>query len=240
MIKGVSFDAAGTLLVNRYHPGKFARDCANSCGIAVTDPEEAAYVRIFKDRLAAFWTANQTRSEAALRDYWLDLTRDWLAEIGEDTNCAKAICAEGERQLLESDSWFEPYDDVEPAINLLVSLDLPVFVLSNWDLSLHRILRAKIPNHSFALTIASLEEGYEKPDPRIFHVLCARANLAPDEIIHIGDSWGDDVEGALCAGIHAGFVDRTINQVASREMAGDRMLIRGATLPAIIEAALCS
>lgn len=238
MIKGVSFDAAGTLLVNRYHPSRFARTCAEACGIAISDQDESIYMRLLRDRMADFWRINQTRSVEGLQDFWLDLTATWLEEAGEDRSHAQLVCNEGERQMVETEDWFELYPDVLPAINLLVKQQLPVFVLSNWDLSLYRILESKVRPSPFRIVIASLAEGFEKPDPRIFNVLSSRANLEPSQILHIGDSWRDDIEGALNAGLHAGFIDRSLSIIATKELVGTQMLIRGPSLDAIVEAAL--
>ena len=238
MIKGVSFDAAGTLLINRYHPSRFARACAEACGIAISDQDESIYMRLLGDRMAEFWQVNQTRSVEGLQGFWLDLTASWLDEAGEERSQAQAVCNEGERQMIETEDWFELYPDVQPAINLLVKQRLPIFVLSNWDLSLHRILESKVCPNPFSTVIASLEEGFEKPDPKIFNVLCSRANLEPSQILHIGDSWRDDIEGALNAGLHAGFVDRSLAISATKEFAGTQMLIRGPSLDSIVEGAL--
>lgn len=42
--------------------------------------------------------------------------------------------------------------------------------------------------------------GIAKPDPRLFHTAFNRLGVPADEILHIGDSLDDDVEGAFGAG----------------------------------------
>ena len=43
--------------------------------------------------------------------------------------------------------------------------------------------------------------GFEKPSPRIFSWAAERLGTAPERIIHVGDSWAADVQGALAAGL---------------------------------------
>jgi len=69
-------------------------------------------------------------------------------------------------------------------------------VVSNWDISLHRILENLNLASSFEFVIASLEEGPEKPDPALFHLALERLNLPPADVVHIGDDPVDDFAGA--------------------------------------------
>jgi FMN phosphatase YigB (HAD superfamily) len=43
--------------------------------------------------------------------------------------------------------------------------------------------------------------GYAKPDPRIFSDAIAALGLSPDRIAYVGDSYVNDVGGALAAGL---------------------------------------
>lgn len=47
-----------------------------------------------------------------------------------------------------------------------------------------------------------------KPDPALFEIACGRAGVAPEHVVHIGDSWDADVVGAQRAGIRAVWLDR--------------------------------
>ena len=51
--------------------------------------------------------------------------------------------------------------------------------------------------------IASCDSGVAKPDPAIFQEAARRLGLANHEILHVGDRWELDVEGALGAGFGA-------------------------------------
>lgn len=52
-------------------------------------------------------------------------------------------------------------------------------------------------------------EGVEKPDPRIYEIALERAgNMAPEEVLHIGDSMRKDYVPATSIGMHALLLDR--------------------------------
>ena len=53
----------------------------------------------------------------------------------------------------------------------------------------------------FQAAVSSSVLGFRKPDPRMFEKALARLKLAKDEVVHVGDSWERDMEGARDAGI---------------------------------------
>lgn len=63
----------------------------------------------------------------------------------------------------------------------------------------------------------SFEVGHVKPDPDFYRALCHQLNLAPDEVLMVGDTWRCDYLGATAAGLHALHLDRRGN--ASPEQA---------------------
>ena len=56
--------------------------------------------------------------------------------------------------------------------------------------------------------VISEAEGVNKPDPRIFEVALQAAGVMADEAVMLGDSWPNDVLGAVGAGIAAAWLDR--------------------------------
>ena len=52
-------------------------------------------------------------------------------------------------------------------------------------------------------------EGVEKPNPRIYEIALERAgNVAPEKVLHIGDSMRKDYLPAKSVGMHALLLDR--------------------------------
>lgn len=55
------------------------------------------------------------------------------------------------------------------------------------------------PTHIFI----SEEIGYEKPDPKAFYYVLDKLNKNREEAIYVGDSWLNDIEGSVKAGLKA-------------------------------------
>lgn len=54
----------------------------------------------------------------------------------------------------------------------------------------------------------SAELGAAKPEPEAFDALAKRLGLFPGNLVMVGDSWNDDIEGALAAGWTAIWINR--------------------------------
>ena len=54
---------------------------------------------------------------------------------------------------------------------------------------------------------AAQEQAY-KPDPRMFQHALKQFGLEPHEVLHVGDSEVDDVQGAKAAGLRVAWVNR--------------------------------
>ena len=59
----------------------------------------------------------------------------------------------------------------------------------------------------FAATIYSMDVGHAKPRREPFDAAVAALNVAPGEIVHVGDNERTDIRGALAAGLRAVRVD---------------------------------
>ena len=59
------------------------------------------------------------------------------------------------------------------------------------------------------MIITSLEIGFEKPHPQIFLEALERAEVRPEEAMHIGDQPKSDVDGARAIGINPILMDRS-------------------------------
>jgi HAD superfamily hydrolase (TIGR01509 family) len=56
--------------------------------------------------------------------------------------------------------------------------------------------------HFFDFSLSAEIVGAKKPRPNIFHAALHKANIKPQEMIHIGDHHDDDIFGAQQLGIH--------------------------------------
>jgi len=210
--KVVSFDCADTLVKLGWHPFHAMRDCADHCGLEFPDEVYEAYGRLFLAWRSQYEKANLTRNPQALAGFWDDLLLAWLRQIGEPEHHAKALSDSAATLAHGKDSpWFRLFDDVVPCLDRLHNQGIRTCVVSNWDLSLPAVLESQGIAERFELIVASLAEGYEKPDPTLFHIALDRLGVEAHEVVHIGDNPIDDIAGAASAGIPALLVDRTRN-----------------------------
>ncbi len=112
---------------------------------------------------------------------------------------------------------FTAFADVRPALVAARSRGQRLVVVSNWDVSLHGVLRALELERLLDGILTSAEAGARKPAPEIFEQALAIAAVGPERAIHVGDSLDEDVAGARIAGIEPVLIRRQ----------------RGATVPGV-------
>jgi 2-haloalkanoic acid dehalogenase type II len=103
---------------------------------------------------------------------------------------------------------FRAFDDAAPALAELRALGLKLVCVSNWDVSLPRVLARCGLDGSLDGVVTSAQAGARKPDPAIFAPALEIAGCSADEAVYVGDTPAEDVEGARAAGIHALLIDR--------------------------------
>lgn len=83
-----------------------------------------------------------------------------------------------------------------------------ILLVSNWDLRLRQLLSDLGVLRLADAVFISAEHGIEKPSPDLFlRAADAAGGAAPDRVLHVGDSWEEDVEGALRAGMKAAWIN---------------------------------
>jgi putative hydrolase of the HAD superfamily len=208
--QAVLFDAGFTLLEPTRPVTDVYYAAAGELGISV--PEDQ-----FRARLAEAWP-RATRefrsahpdlesSDELERDAWRRFTR-LVAEPFPDLF---------DRHGEWLDSLFLHFDAAPAwrpnpgAVELLTKLQrdgVIVGVVSNWHTSLHQILEGLEMKGLCSFVLTSAEAGRKKPHPQIFEQAIERTGVDPTRIVHIGDSWDDDVEGARAAGLEAVYLCR--------------------------------
>jgi putative hydrolase of the HAD superfamily len=192
MIRAVFLDALGTL-VELEPPWVTLRDRVPA---EVSDDQLVAALRA---EMAYYREhAHEGRDEAS------------LAELRE--RCAKLVSDELGTNLtvdeLVDSIRFRPYPDAEPALDALRERGVRIVVVSNWDISLPRVLERCGLRALVDEVVTSAGIGVRKPEPGIFTAALGIAGAAPDQAIHVGDTAEEDVAGAAAAGIRALLIDR--------------------------------
>ncbi len=206
----VTFDCAQTLVRVDWQPAVIAVKSASRAGLDF-DRQVAAevYDRKLRTRWPEFMELNLQRDEGVLAGFWHKLTVDWMQEVGMPTSQADDVVREANAMLFgEGSGVFALYDDVLPCLDSLRSAGFRMAVISNWDNSLHRTLRMFGLDAYFEVVLASLEEGVEKPDPRLFEIALERTGVSAERTLHVGDNPVDDWQGAKNVGMRALVIDR--------------------------------
>ncbi len=206
-VKVISFDVGDTLLRDRWQYDNFSCDCLEYRGIAINRPLAAqTYRRIFGERYAAYQKLNLNRDYAGGDAWWLETTRIFLLELGEDPARAQEVVA-GSLELLYSgeSKYFPIIPDAMATLSRLREDGYRMGIISNWDMTLHRSLQNIGFDQFFDSIISSGEHGFEKPDGRIFETFCAEMSCDADQVVHIGDNLIADIQGAAQYGMQTIF-----------------------------------
>jgi putative hydrolase of the HAD superfamily len=96
---------------------------------------------------------------------------------------------------------------VESALRTWRARGTALVVVSNWDVSLHGVLRDTGLTPLVDGVLTSAEEGVAKPDPALLlRALAMAGGIDPADALHVGDSVEHDVAGARAAGMRAALV----------------------------------
>lgn len=105
---------------------------------------------------------------------------------------------------------FGLYDDVLPCLLALRAAHVRMALLSNaLGHGVEEIVAHFALDDYMAAAVSSLETGAVKPAPRMFSTLFGLLGVAPADVVMVGDSVEDDVEGALAVGSGAILLDRS-------------------------------
>ncbi len=104
---------------------------------------------------------------------------------------------------------FRAFEEVPGVLRALRERGSRLIVVSNWDVSLHGVLRDTGLDGLLDGVLTSAEERIAKPDPRIFErALRLAGGVTPQQAWHVGDDLVADVGGARAAGLTPLLVDR--------------------------------
>jgi putative hydrolase of the HAD superfamily len=97
------------------------------------------------------------------------------------------------------------FSDALPAL-ARIATRYPLIGLTNGNADWHSIGLSPYFNRG---VLAAREFGQGKPHAAFFHEACKRLDLPPAQVLHGGDDWHLDVEGALDAGLQAVWLRHT-------------------------------
>lgn len=152
------------------------------------------------------WRRYDALVEAGASHPWHDLMQTLLTGAGID-DPAPLVDWLHDQQATQN-LWRKPIPAMIELVRELRGKGVRIAALSNSEGHLAELLEEIELAPLFDAIVDSGRIGVAKPDPRIFAIALEQLGVEPDVVetgivVHVGDSWAADVEGALAAGWHA-------------------------------------
>ena len=138
-------------------------------------------------------------------EIWIAFTERIVLGMGGEGEAARACAAEITGYWARHEN-FELYDDTVPALRDLRARGLKVGLVSNSARDVREFAR----HHALDIDagISSFHHGKTKPHASIFRAVLELLEVDPPRALMVGDSVGDDIEGARAIGMQAVLLDR--------------------------------
>jgi len=204
-VKGVTLDFYQTLARPRggvSRGERYHRYLAEQ-GLTAQPWEHQVLYDIFEFYGAAY---HPSLSAAAQDAFWVEFTRRLFLRTG----VADGAVERHARRIRDifGPAHFELFPEVASVVEQLRERGLALGIVSNWQKGLSHFCAELGLLGYFDVVVCSAELGIEKPDPRIFEAALGRLGLQPQEVLHVGDTIAEDVEGARRAGLDYVWLDR--------------------------------
>jgi putative hydrolase of the HAD superfamily len=142
------------------------------------------------------------------RGIWTAYQEAYAREVGAPPECVPDVVAELDVAFQADGIWSRLVPGSMDGLRALEATGVTLAIVSNSDGTLERRLRDEgicqvgegrgVP---MTIVIDSAAVGIAKPDPAIFTLALDACGVAPERTIHIGDTVGADIDGALAAGV---------------------------------------
>jgi putative hydrolase of the HAD superfamily len=147
-----------------------------------------------------------TNDMAVSRRFWLEFYEALVRRMGYDQENGEL--PQALYRIFSEPSNYGAYDDVHDSLYELKERGFRLGLISNFEPWLEGLLHRLYLLEFFEVMVISGYEEFEKPHPRIFEIALERANINPQQALHVGDSPVSDFYGASKVGIKAILLDR--------------------------------
>lgn len=231
-IRGIVFDAAGTLI----YPEPSAVDVYRQVGLQFgVDLAHTEIQQRFGQNFKRFFQNpnhwDQPTNEAIERHRW----RQVVQAVFPEARHADALFETLWQHFAVAQHW-RVYDDVFDCWNWLQTQAYVVAIGSNFDRRLHQLLPQLQPLDQITQVFCSADLGWSKPSERFFDELAQRLEIAPEQLLMIGDHLTNDCHGPRRAGWKSLFLSRS---ESPSQTVRDRSLPTEATLVTLRDLPRC-
>lgn len=189
-IAAVTFDVGGTLINPWPSVGDVYVEVAAEFGVEAS-PDFINWN--FKDAWKSRHNFDYTQSA------WFEIVRESFGVQGAELP-DEFFPAVYER-FAQPDVWIV-YGDVIRTLEDLAAREVKLGIISNWDDRLIPLLERLGLKKYFDTIIVSCNVGFTKPSPVIFEQAVRWLKVLPENLLHVGDSPKEDIDGASAAGFH--------------------------------------
>ncbi len=219
-IRAVLFDAVGTLI----HPLPSVHEVYVRVGRRFGSGHDADSIRTRFGQAFAKYDQHAETDEQHERARW----RHIVTEVFDDvTDATESLFTELWDHFAEPSHW-RLYDDVLPVWEVIRRRNIVVGIASNFDSRLEVICRGVYPLNEVDHVFCSSIVGFSKPHPEFFAHVSRKLGLEPNQLLMVGDSLENDIEGAHAAGWQALWIQRGVTAVDAS------VITRLTDLPALI------
>jgi len=215
--KVIFLDAVGTLFGVDGSVGQTYATIAERFNVEAdaTALNEAFFKQFVDAEAMAFPGVETTQIPALEYAWWQAIAEQTFADVGklDAFEDFEAFFADLYAYFAGAEPWVV-YPDAYHSLERWKAKGIELGVISNFDSRLFTVLDALALADFFATVTISTEVGAAKPDPKIFEAALAKHNCDPAEAWHVGDSYGDDFEGAKGAGLRAIWLQRPAETIA--------------------------
>lgn len=196
-IQAVTFDAAHTLFHPHPSVGAIYQEVMRRHGL---EYEETALEAGFRQAFASV-SKDQAILDGERREfsYWQSIVRESIAALHPQPRDFPALFQDLWETFSHGERW-RPAAHAKTTLDALRQRGYRAALLTNWDQRVRRVVAETGFSQRFEQLFISSEIGAEKPDPKIFQHAQNALGLAPEEILHVGDSLQHDIQGARAAG----------------------------------------
>ena len=203
-LRGVLFDATGTLIETREPVGEVYSRMAKEHGVELSAWRLGdAFKRILaRAPSRAFPNAKPDEIEALERGWWREIVR-MTFQATDSTVLFPDLDAFFSQlyQHYESAAAWRLRSGAAELLKDLSDRGLRIGLVSNFDQRINKILQALDVRAYFDVVTIPATCGREKPDPLVFQRALADLELEADEVVYIGDDPEKDLAGARDAGL---------------------------------------
>jgi putative hydrolase of the HAD superfamily len=139
---------------------------------------------------------------------WTAYQEAYAREVGARPECVPDVVAELDIAFRADGVWSRLVPGSLDGLRALHGTGVALAIVSNSDGTLEeRLAREEIcqvgpgPGVPMSIVIDSAAVGIAKPDPAIFTIALEACGVPPEHVVHVGDTVGADVDGALAAGV---------------------------------------